>query len=150
MFGVNFADGRIKGYGLTRLGSDATFFVIYVRGNTSYGQNDFTDNVDGIITDSATGLMWTKDDSAIGLNWEEALAWVVQMNASGYLGYSDWRLPNAKELQSIVDYTRSPDTTSSAAIDPLFNADSIINEAGQIDFPAYWSSTTHVNWTTTQ
>jgi hypothetical protein len=149
MFGVNFADGRIKGYGLTRLGSDTTFFVIYVRGNTSYGQNDFTENGDGTITDSATGLMWTQDDSAIGLNWEEALAWVVQMNAADYLGFSDWRLPNAKELQSIVDYTRSPDTTSSAAIDPLFNVTSITNEAGQSDFPAYWSSTTHVNWITT-
>lgn len=150
MFGVNFADGRIKGYGLTLLGSDKTFFVIYVRGNTSYGQNIFTDNGNGTITDSATGLMWTKDDSAIGFNWEEALAWVEQMNDANHLGYSDWRLPNAKELQSIVDYSRSPDTTSSAAIDPLFNATSIINEAGQTDYPAYWSSTTHVNWTTTQ
>ena len=150
MFGVNFADGRIKGYGLTLSGLYKTFFVIYVRDNTSYGQNIFTDNGDGTITDSATGLMWTQDDSAIGLNWEEALAWVVQMNAADYLGYNDWRLPNAKELQSIVDYTRSPDTTSSAAIDPLFNVASIVNEAGQTDFPAYWSSTTHVNWTTTQ
>jgi hypothetical protein len=149
MFGVNFADGRIKGYGLTRLGSDTTFFVIYVRRNTSYGQNDFTDNGNGTITDSATGLMWAQDDSANGLNWEEALAWVVQMNAANYLGNNDWRLPNAKELQSIVDYTRSPDTTSSAAIDPLFNVTGIINEAGQTDFPAYWSSTTHVNWITT-
>ena len=36
MFGVNFADGRIKGYGLTVFGSDKTFFVIYVRENTDY------------------------------------------------------------------------------------------------------------------
>ena len=150
MFGVNFADGRIKGYGLTLLGADKTFFVIYVRGNTSYGENDFTDNGDGTITDSATGLMWAQDDSVIGLNWEEALAWVEQQNVANYLGYSDWRLPNAKELQSIVDYTRSPDTTSSAAIDPLFNATSIVNEAGQTDYSAYWSSTTHVSWITTQ
>ena len=150
MFGVNFADGRIKGYGLTRLGSATTFFVIYVRVNTSYGQNDFADNGDGTITDSATGLMWAQDDSVNGLNWEEALAWVVQMNAANYLGNNDWRLPNAKEPQSIVDYTRSPETTGSAAIDPLFNVTSITNEAGQTDYPAYWSSTTHVNWITTQ
>ena len=52
------------------------------------------------------------------MNWQEALAWVQQKNAENYLGHDDWRLPNAKELQSIVDYTRSPDTTSSAAIDP--------------------------------
>ena len=146
LFGVNFADGRIKGYGLALFGSNKTFFVIYVRGNSGYGQNDFADNGDGTITDNATGLMWSQDDSAIGLNWEEALAWVEQKNAENYLGYSDWRLPDAKELQSIVDYTRSPDTTGSAAIDPLFDVASIVNEAGQVDFPSYWSSTTHVNW----
>ncbi len=61
------------------------------------------------------------DDSGEGLNWEDALAWVEQNNAEAYLGYSDWRLPDAKELQSIVDYTRSPDTTGSAAIDPVFD-----------------------------
>ena len=67
--------------------------------------------------------MWSQDDSGSdGLNWEEALAWVEAQNDANYLGYSDWRLPNVKELQSIVDYTRSPDTTDSAAIDPLFNA----------------------------
>ena len=70
MFGVNFADGRIKGYG-----TSMTFFVIYVRGNTSYGGNSFIDNGDGTITDSASGLMWSQNDSGTGLNWEEALAW---------------------------------------------------------------------------
>ncbi len=147
LFGVNFADGRIKGYGLTLFGSDKTFFVIYVRDSTGYGQNDFTDNGDGTITDSATNLMWTQDDSAAGLNWEEGLAWVQAKNAENYLGYSDWRMPNAKELQGLVDYTRSPDTTGSAAIDPLFNTTVITNGAGQTDYPCYWSSTTHVNWT---
>jgi len=147
LFGVNFADGRIKGYGLSLFGSDKTFYVIYVRGNTSYGQNNFADNDDGTITDYATGLMWSQDDSDSGLNWEGALAWVEEKNAENYLGYSDWRLPNAKELQSIVDYNRSPDTTGTAAIDPLFNATSILNEADQNDYPCYWTSTTHANWT---
>jgi len=49
-------------------------------------------------------------------------------------------------LQSIVDYTRSPDTTNSAAIDPLFNVTPITNEAGEGDYPAYWSNTTHANF----
>jgi hypothetical protein len=151
LFGVNFADGRIKGYGLSRFGSDKTFYVIYVRGNSNYGQNDFADNGDGTITDAATGLMWTQNDSGLentsGLDWETALDWVAQKNTASYLGYNDWRLPNVKELQSIVDYTRSPDTTGSAAIDPLFNATGIVNEAGQADYACYWSSTTHANWT---
>ena len=149
LFGVNFADGRIKGYGLTLFGSDKTFFVIYVRGNTDYGQNDFSDNGDGTITDSATSLMWSQDDSGEGLTWEAALAWVETQNAANYLGYSDWRLPNIKELHSIVDYTRSPGTTSSAAIDAAFNATAITNEAGQSDYPFYWSGTTHANWNET-
>ncbi len=147
MFGVNFADGRIKGYGLSLLGSEKKFFVIYVRGNTSHGLNNFTDNGDGTITDSATSLMWARNDSAAGLNWEEGLAWVQTKNAENYLGYSDWRMPNVKELQGIVDYTRSPDTTGSAAIDSLFNSTAVTNEAGRADYPYYWSSTTHTNWT---
>ena len=85
LFGVNFADGRIKGYGLTLFGFDKTFFVIYVRGNTDYGENDFADNGDGTIIDIATGLMWAQDDSGSdspdGLDWEEALAWVKEKNA---------------------------------------------------------------------
>lgn len=146
LFGVNFADGRIKGYGLTLFGSDKTFFVIYVRGNSEYGENTFTDNSDGTIADDATELMWSQDDSGEGLDWEEALAWVQEKNAEGYLGYDDWRLPNVKELQGIVDYNRSPDTTGTAAIDSSFNSTSIVNEAGETDYACYWSSTTHANW----
>ncbi len=141
MFGLNLADGRIKGYP-----SDHGFYVLCTRGNIAYGVNDFSDNGDGTVTDAATGLMWAQNDSGMGMNWEDALAYVEQQNAETYLGYSDWRLPNAKELQSIVDYTRSPDTTGSAAIDPLFNATAIANEAGQADYPFYWSSTTHVRF----
>lgn len=53
---------------------------------------------------------------------------------------------NISDFQSIVDYTRSPGTTNSAAIDPLFNSTQITNEAGQTDYGFYWSSTTHSNW----
>jgi hypothetical protein len=145
LFGVNFADGRIKGYGLTRSGQgDMTFFVRCVRG-AAYGVNDFVDNGDSTITDRATGLMWTQGDSGGGLDWPEALAWVQSRNAENYLGHNDWRLPNAKELQGIVDYTRSPETTSSAAIDPLFACTGITNEAGQPDYPFYWTGTTHIS-----
>jgi hypothetical protein len=104
-------------------------------------------NGDGTITDKASGLMWTLDDSIIGLNWEEALAWIEQLNSTSYLGYSDWKLPSAKELQSLLDYSRSPDTSASAALDPAFNATGIVNEAGEADYPAYWTSTTHLNRT---
>jgi hypothetical protein len=61
MFGVNFADGRIKGYpaGPTPVDAEGKgFYLLYVRGNPKYGVNDFVDNGDGTITDKATGLMW--------------------------------------------------------------------------------------------
>ncbi len=59
LFGVNFADGRIKGYGLHMPnGSVKKFVVQCVRGNPQYGKNDLADNGDGTITDKATGLMW--------------------------------------------------------------------------------------------
>ena len=147
LFGVNFADGRIKGYDLQMPGgAEKTFFVQCVRGNPSYGQNDFHDNNDGTITDRATGLMWSKADSAKGMNWQDALAWVQKKNAEKFLGHDDWRLPNVKELQSIVDYTRSPDTMHSPAIDPVFNCTKITNDAGNTDYPFYWSATTHAGF----
>ncbi|MBN1820130.1 MAG: DUF1566 domain-containing protein [Prolixibacteraceae bacterium] len=142
VFGLNLADGRIKGYPSS--GSrPKTNYVYFVRGNTDYGVNDFKDNEDGTITDFATGLMWSQEDSKNGMDWEDALAWVEQKNAQEYLGFSDWRLPNAKELQSIVDYSRSPDYTNSPAIDPVFNCTGITNEAGDSDYPFYWTGTTH-------
>ncbi|MBD3408487.1 MAG: DUF1566 domain-containing protein [Candidatus Lokiarchaeota archaeon] len=146
VFGVNFADGRIKGYGTSKPDdSEKTFFVRYVRENADYGINDFTDNVDGTISDVATGLMWSKNDSVVGMNWEEALAYAQQMNTENYLGYNDWRLPNAKELQSIVDYSRSPDTTDSAAIDPMFYCTPITDEGGNENYGFYWTGTTHLD-----
>lgn len=148
VFGVNFADGRIKGYDLQMPGGrEFKFFAVCVRGNPSYGRNDFQDNGDSTVTDRATGLTWSKADSGKGMNWQDALAWVQQKNAEKHLGHADWRLPNVKELQSLVDYRRSPDTTHSAAIDPVFTCTTITNEAGQPDYPFYWSGTTHLGGT---
>ena len=146
VFGVNFADGRSKGYKKYlpprwTMKNDA-LYVRYVRGNTEYGINDFKNNNDGTISDLATGLMWSEEDSKEGLDWKEALAWVQEKNAENFLGHSDWRLPNIKELHSIVDYTRSPEKTASAAINTdYFKCSTIINEANQEDYPYYWSGT---------
>lgn len=131
-FGVNFADGRIKGYPINGPDPDRdVHFVRYVRGNTSYGKNSFHDNGDGTVTDNATGLTWMKADSGMTMNWGEALAYA---EAFEYAGHDDWRLPNAKELQSIVDYSRAPDATGSAAIDPVFSVTDIESY--------YWTGTT--------
>ena len=147
MFGVNFADGRIKGYPTTVSMSgisESKFYVFYVRGNKSYGVNDFKDNNDKTVSDLATKMMWSKDDSGTGMNWEQALKWVQAKNSEKYLGHNDWRMPNAKELQSIVDYTKSPATSNSPAIDSIFNTTKINNENGNEDYGYFWSSTTHI------
>jgi hypothetical protein len=143
MFGVNFADGRIKGYPTIdrRRGEQKKYYVLYVRGNPDYGKNKFKDNGDGTITDEATGLTWMKADSGKGMDWPSALEYAENMELAGH---SDWRLPNAKELQTIIDYTRSPDTTDSASIDPVFQCSEITNEAGQKDFAQYWTGSSHV------
>ena len=143
VFGVNLADGRIKGYPLIGREGEKLYTVRFVCGNTAYGKNIFQDNKNGTISDVATGLMWEQTDSKKGLNWEDALAWAAQKNAEKYLGYSDWRLPSIKELQSIVDYSRSPQKTNSAAIDPLFFTSKITDEGGKSNYPFFWSSTTH-------
>ncbi|MDX8340353.1 DUF1566 domain-containing protein [Draconibacterium sp. IB214405] len=143
LFGVNFADGRIKAYGTEFPGGDKKAFnYLLVRGNTSYGKNQFQDNGDGTISDLATGLMWQQNDNGEGILWQDALTYA---EGTDFAGYSDWRLPDAKELQSIVDYERSPAATGSAAINPMFSCSEIVNEAGQDDFPWYWSSTTHAS-----
>ncbi len=143
LFGVNFADGRIKGYGYRRPGSsrEKKFYTRYVRGN-AYGENDFIDNGDGTVTDRVTGLIWMQKDSGKGMNWKDALEYAENMV---YAEHDDWRLPNAKELQFIIDYSRSPDTADSPAIDPVFVTTSIVNEAGEKDYPFFWSSTTHLD-----
>ncbi|MCV6590083.1 MAG: DUF1566 domain-containing protein [Marinobacterium sp.] len=140
-FGVNFADGRIKGYpNGDGNAQDKESVALYVRGNEAYGENDFADNGDGTITDNATGLMWMQSDSVEAMTWKEALEWAENYE---YGGHSDWRLPNAKELQSLVDYERAPDITGSAAIDPLFSATNIGTVADP-EYGFYWTGTTHV------
>lgn len=153
MFGVNFADGRIKGYGYNAHGPRGAkkFYVMYVRGGENYGVNDFVDNGDGTVTDKAAGLMWMQVDSGTlkagqnrdgRMNWVQALEWANNLE---YAGHSDWRLPNAKELQSIVDYTRAPAVTGSAAIDPVFTATPVKDPEGKTNYANYWTGTTHLD-----
>ena len=148
VFGVNFVDGRIKGYPQYQPPLNTVpqkMYVRFVRGNTQYGINNFVDNGDQTVTDNATGLMWMKDDSQTGMNWEASLAWAQTKNAANFLGHNDWRLPTTKELQSIVDYTRCKDYTNSPAIDPVFTCTQITDEGGSANWPFYWANTTHLD-----
>ncbi|RWX52030.1 hypothetical protein VU01_10499 [Candidatus Electrothrix marina] len=146
VFGVNFIDGRIKGYPKynppANTASEGTAYFRFVRGNTDYGTNNFVDNENGTVSDLATGLMWQQADDGTARDWENALAYAEGLELAGH---DDWRLPNAKELQSIVDYTRSPDVTGSAAIDPLFFTTEIEDPDGKSQYPYFWTGTTHID-----
>jgi hypothetical protein len=74
--------------------------------NKNFGKADparFKDNADGTITDSLTGLMWQKGENE-RMDWYAALKACKDMQLAGH---NDWRLPNLKELNSILnlDYT---------------------------------------------
>jgi len=143
VFGVNFIDGRIKGYGTSMPdGRIKTFYLLAVRGNPAYGINNFSEKHNGAVTDRATGLIWQQDDSKTSMNFIDALGYCENLSLAGQ---GDWRLPNVKELQSLVDYSRSPETSNSAAIAAVFNSTAILNEDNSKDFANYWSSTTHIN-----
>ncbi len=72
------------------------------------------------------------------MTWESALAYAEGLTHGGY---DDWRLPNAKELHSIVDYSRSPNTSASPAINPLFDCTSILDPSGNLgQYGYYWTS----------
>ena len=71
----------------------------------------YTDNGNGTVTDNVTGLMWeqkTADggsrDKEITHTWKDALAYCEDLILGGF---SDWRLPNPKELERIVDLEKS-------------------------------------------
>lgn len=68
----------------------------------------FVDNSDGTVTDSLTGLMWVKAPLSLVNNvsnqtWASALTFCVEL---AYAGHSDWRLPNVRELCSMLDYSQ--------------------------------------------
>ena len=79
--------------------------------NLASQESRFTDNGDGTVTDNTTGLMWQQTDDDVARNWESALGYCEDLTLAGH---TDWRLPDIKELRSIVDNTRynpSIDTT---------------------------------------
>lgn len=140
-FGVNYVTGHIKSYAAESTGPVGGKYVRAVRGG-DYGLNELVENGDGTITDNTSGLMWAQADNGEGLDWGQALSYAENVELAGY---TDWRVPNVKELQGIVDYTYSPSATNTEdqgpAINPLFTCTPITNEAGDDDYGYYWTST---------
>ena len=101
----------------------------------------FIDHKDGTVTDKATGLMWMR--CSLGLRWngktcvgvilrtsgQKALKAAEKLNKEGgFAGHRDWRIPNLKELSSIVER---------ACVQPAINLEIF----PRTDYWYYWSST---------
>jgi len=125
------------------------------------GALSYQNNGDGTITDLNTGLMWEQKirnvggaglhdvsrtfpwDAAMGTIWD----WLEEVNTEGGTGlggFNDWRIPNVKELESIVDYG----TSSPPLVDPAFNngpgiGPCTVAECSLTASNFYWSSTTN-------
>lgn len=71
----------------------------------------YVDNEDGTVTDLRSGLMWKqcvqgRSGSSCGNGTVTTMTWAAALaaaQASTFAGYSDWRLPNIRELQSLVE-----------------------------------------------
>ena len=121
---VFFAAGQAFGFQSDAFGY--SYFERCVRGSNAF-TNDFFDNGNGTVTDRVTELIWQKQDGGAPRTWEQALAYCNALNLGEF---SDWRLPNIKELKSITDMTTH---------DPAINGSSF---PGSQSAP-YWSSTTN-------
>jgi hypothetical protein len=88
---------------LTVAEGEAAAMVRCVRGGaTSGGTGRFTDSTSS-VADTVSGLEWTRDIAG-GSDWLGALAGCEALVLDGH---SDWRLPNAKEMLSVLSDTRA-------------------------------------------
>jgi Protein of unknown function (DUF1566) len=119
----------------------------------------YVDHGDGTLTDLTTGLMWEKKGDAGDLHdkdgsyvWSGCCAldtiwdWLQDVNAeggTGFAGHNDWRIPNVKELQSLVSYGRL-----SPAVEPALHAACAPNctsaSCSCTGSVTYWSSSTYL------
>jgi hypothetical protein len=116
------------------------YYVRAVRaGRPGLFENSFVDNGDGTVTDTSNGLMWQQATAPDTYTWQQALDYCEDL---AFAGYSDWRLPNRNELQSLVDYSRYnpaidtsffPDTQASTYRSSTTNA-KYPNHAWLVDF----------------
>jgi hypothetical protein len=112
----------------------------------------YQDNGDGTVTDLNTGLMWEKQSDNGGLNdrdqlftWANAQTHITALNSAGYAGHADWRLPNVRELLSIVNYgVANPAVTASAFHTNCFGG-CVSTACSCTAFVHYWSGTAATN-----
>lgn len=87
----------------------------------SFAANNYIDNLNGTITETASGTMWMQSDDGVERMWSDAQQYCEQLETAGY---SDWFLPKIHQLEGLIDSGYSP------TIDPLF----------KVKPSYYWSS----------
>ncbi|MFA5142825.1 MAG: DUF1566 domain-containing protein [Candidatus Omnitrophota bacterium] len=137
-------------------GDDGT----YNKGYPPSGEEFFYNSANGILYDNATGLMWAVGNQAKGYTWPNAITFCESCKAGGF---EDWRLPNIKELLTLVNYGHQLYGNNWAGyaygettvIDRFFTASSIPWQLFSYDTSSgyepnyrYWSSTTAKKLTT--
>lgn len=133
----DIAHGSVHGGGLLKTGRNRTDHT-GDDGSYQKGCNfHYTDHGNGTATDHVTGLMWATDGNGEGCfngqtaTWSEALDYCENLS---FAGYSDWRLPNIRELHSLVNYSITT---------PKINNNIFVNTKPD----RYISSTTHAGFT---
>jgi hypothetical protein len=124
--------------------------VSYRTGDDGYFENGssslprFIDHGDGTVTDNLTGLMWMKDANTTEvMSWFDAIdfadnsTWGCNPECSSMLCYDDWRLPNMRELSSLIDYS-----VNGPALPPNHPFINVIVNNGASGTNRYWTSTT--------
>ncbi len=107
----------------------------------------FKDNGDGTVTDNATGLVWLKNASCLGMkSWHGAMAACAALH-SGACGLADgsrpgdWRLSTIQELESVIDFRFEGLCISNAAGTGQWTEGDAFD--GILQSNLYWSSTTY-------
>ena len=127
------------GYGLAKTGQTVVYRTgddgTYKKGKPLTGAR-YTDPGNGTIQDNGTGLMWPKDGNGAACNNGTGIAWngaIDFCEALNFAGHLDWRMPNIKELHTLLNYERTTPMIGEAADEAPF----VNTFAGY-----YWSSTT--------
>ena len=113
----------------------------------------YTDNGNGTITDNVTKLMWEKlsDDGSIHdkdstyFGMSAGIAKANTLNGAAFAGHTDWRLPNRRELASIVDLGRQ-----NPSANPVFHTGCVggctILSCSCTKNTIYWTSSTYIGY----
>ncbi|MBI5056516.1 MAG: DUF1566 domain-containing protein [Nitrospirae bacterium] len=136
------AGSRINPCGTSLAGQDGEMLAGAAWPSPRFKTNVGPSSAATLAVDKLTGLIWPLDANSPGpaacpdtghvMNWQEALDHIKCLNQNSYLGLSNWRLPNRKEVRSHIDYaTGNPALPDLSPFVPLMVKEYV-----------FWSSTT--------